>query len=92
MSRRSRKRELEVRVIGPEAWTLLRPAPDACPLCARKHESDAPHDPRSLYWGTARKIAGLPAPTWTEALAHVPAEARARWIEILATHGITVPT
>jgi hypothetical protein len=71
-------------------WTLLPPAPDACQVCAVKHLPEEPHDPQSLYWATARSLKGEPPPTWEDALEHVEPELRARWIELLAEHGVKV--
>ena len=60
--------------------TLLPPAPELCQVCAVDHEPFEPHNPQSLYWGMARQIAGHPAPTWEEALAHVKDPLRAVWV------------
>ena len=70
---------------------LLPPHPDACQVCATKHEPCEPHNAQSLYWHTARTMAGQPPPTWTDALAHVAPDMRALWVGELATYGIVVP-
>lgn len=69
---------------------LLPPAPGFCQVCAVDHAPEEPHNPQSLYWATARHMKGLPPPTWKDALAHVTPELRARWVEELAAHGVTV--
>lgn len=72
------------------AWTLMPPAPHVCQVCAVDHEPAEPHDPESFYWRTKRHIAGEPAPTWADALAHVEPELRAAWVAALAERGVTV--
>lgn len=72
-------------------WALLPPPADACQVCADRHVPWAPHNPESLYWQTARRIAGEPMPTWEEALAHVSDELYAAWREELAKRGVDVP-
>lgn len=73
------------------AWTVLPPAEGLCPTCAVDHEPGEPHNPDSLFWQTARLVAGEPAPTWTDALQHVTDPVRrALWIAALAKHGITI--
>lgn len=69
---------------------LLPPHPDACQVCARKHQPDQPHDAQSLYWHTARRLQGLPPPTWADALEHVAPEVREAWVAGLAKHGVVV--
>lgn len=69
---------------------LLPPHPDACQVCAVKHEPEQPHNPQSLYWQVARQMDGLPPPTWADALAHVTPELRAAWVTALAGHGVIV--
>lgn len=79
---------MSVRTVKP--MTLLPPAPDACQVCAVKHDPAEPHDAQSLYWAVSREIAGEPAPTWTDALEHVTGELRTTWIALLAEHGVEV--
>lgn len=69
---------------------LLPPAPTACQTCARHHDPTQPHDAQSLYWATARAMAGEPSPTWEDALAHVSDEVHEAWSAELAKRGVTV--
>lgn len=62
---------------------LLPPAEDACQVCARRHDPRQAHDPHSLYWGTAREMQGLPAPTWGDAVADLDGATRAAWTNLL---------
>lgn len=71
-------------------WTLMPAAPDACQVCAANHTPEEPHNPDSLYWQTARHIAGEDPPTWELALAHVEEPLRQGWVDELAKHGIVV--
>jgi len=57
----------------------LPPPPEACSTCAIEHEATSPHNPQSLYWQTKRRLEGLPAPTWEDALAHVTGAEREAW-------------
>lgn len=52
------------------SFTLLPPAPGACPICAEHHAEDVPHNRASLYWAVTRQRDGLPPPTWSDAVAH----------------------
>ena len=83
--------EPNVTRIPASAWTLLRPAPGLCEVCATKHEPHEPHNPDSIYWQTARHVAGEPLPTWADALAHVKDPLRQAWVEALAERGVVVP-
>lgn len=69
---------------------LLPPPPDCCQVCAVDHAPHEPHNPESLYWATARHMAGESPPTWDLALEHVADELRAAWVALLATHGVEV--
>lgn len=82
--------EVPVTHVPASAWTLLPPAPDACQVCARRHDANEPHDAQSLYWATKRAMEGKPAPTWAEALEHVEPDVRAAWVTALGEHGVTV--
>lgn len=81
---------MKTRIIGPGAWTLLPPPPDACQVCARKHAPTEPHDAHSIFWQTARRIEGLPAATWDDALAHVSDAMHRAWRAELLKRGIVV--
>lgn len=69
---------------------LLPPAADACQVCAAKHEPHEPHNAQSLYWATARAMAGEPSPTWEDALAHVEEPLRSAWVKGLRERGVEV--
>lgn len=68
--------------------TLMPPAADACPTCAREHDPAEPHDAQSLYWAMARKMAGKPEPTWREAMAHCEPQVITDWTEKLGEMGV----
>jgi hypothetical protein len=63
----------------PEGFTVLPPPPSMCHICAREHAEHEPHDALSLYWHTARKLAGAPPPTWQDALDHCPPAIQRAW-------------
>lgn len=72
------------------AWTLLPPAPGACQVCAADHAPEQPHNPDSLYWATAREIAGEGPPTWELGMAHCSADMREWWIGKLEERGVKI--
>lgn len=80
----------KVTVVPKSAWMLMPPAPDVCQVCATDHEPHEPHNPDSIYWQTAREIAGESSPTWKDALAHVEEPLRTHWTGLLAQHGVKV--
>jgi len=82
--------EPKVTVVPVSAWKLLAPNPEACQTCGAYHSPVEPHNPESLYWQTARNIAGAPAPTWVDALAHVKDPLRQAWVDALAQRGVSV--
>lgn len=79
-----------VRVMPMSAWQQLPPPADRCQVCAGDHTPEQPHNPDSLFWQTARTIAGESMPTWEEALAHVSDEVHEAWRKGLAEHDVTV--
>jgi hypothetical protein len=74
----------------PSTMQLLPPAPGACQVCAVRHAPEQPHNPDSLYWQTARHMAGEELPTWEDALAHCPPEVREAWVAALREHGVEI--
>lgn len=64
--------------------------PGTCPMCAKVHKENMPHDQRSLAY--QYKFYDLHGrwPTWADAMAHCTDEIKKLWIEALAEHGIEV--
>lgn len=58
---------------------LLPPAEGTCPICARAHEAQQPHDAQSLYYQF--RFYGVRGrwPTWADAVAHCSDVVRAHW-------------
>lgn len=63
-------------------WTVV---PRVCQECAVDHSPDLPHDPESLYYRHRFRINEALAgrqerwPTWSDAIAHCPADIKALW-------------
>lgn len=74
--------------LGP--WELLPAPPDACPECAVKHESSAPHNQQSLAYQFHFYNEHGRWPTWKDAMAHCSEPTKAAWIRELEKLGITV--
>jgi len=72
----------------PGKMMLLPPHPDACQVCARKHEPNLPHDAQSLYWAFAANMKGEPKPTWSIAMAHCTPEMKKLWTAELTRRGV----
>jgi len=66
---------------------LLPPARDACPICARKHPPEKPHDLGSIYY--MYRFYGVRGrwPTWADAIAHCSPEMQALWKQALQGRG-----
>lgn len=71
-------------------FSLLPPASDVCQQCAVKHEPWQAHNQQSMFWQYWFYNENGRWPTWADAIAHCGPEVKARWIEELAKHGITV--
>ena len=69
---------------------LLPPAPDACQVCATKHEPGQPHNAQSLYWQMAAKMKGEPPVTWKRAMAHCTPAVKKFWTAELRKAGAKV--
>jgi hypothetical protein len=61
------------------AMMLLPPPPDACPICAVKHDAQQPHNAQSLYY--LYRFYGIRGrwPTWADAVAHCDDRTRTLW-------------
>jgi hypothetical protein len=58
---------------------LLPPKPGTCPICARAHGPEEPHDGASLYYQYRFKGSHGRWPTWADALAHCAPALREAW-------------
>lgn len=68
---------------------MLMPPDDesVCPICARDHEPDQPHDAQSLYYMYRFYSSRGRWPTWADAIAHCSAEVQEHWKSTLQDHG-----
>lgn len=79
-----------MKTVTAKPMMLLPPHPDACQVCARKHEPWNPHDAQSLYWAVARKMEGKPAPTWKLAMKHCLPAVKKIWKKELRLRGVKI--
>lgn len=70
------------------AMMLKNPAPGLCPMCARKHDEDWPHDRDKLYYQYKFYDEHGHWPSWADAMAHCSDEVKDYWKEQLAVRGI----
>lgn len=66
---------------------LLPPHPDACQVCARKHDPAWPHDAQSIYYQMDFLNKNGRPPTWADAISHCPPEMQAEWKRLLTRDG-----
>lgn len=68
--------------------TLIKNVPrGTCPMCARRHNKDQPHDEKSpIYQQNFYDEYGR-YPTWSDAIAHCPPIVKKLWIEELKRRG-----
>lgn len=59
--------------------TLLPAAEGLCPICARAHEPELPHDATTLFYQTRFNMEHGRAATWTDAMEHCAPEVRIGW-------------
>jgi hypothetical protein len=71
----------------PAKMMLLPPAPGRCRICAIDHGPEAAHNAQTLFYQTRFNMRYGRAGTWADAVAHLPAELRAAWKEMLASDG-----
>lgn len=62
-----------------QPWTLLPPPPGTCPLCARSHKPEEPHDAQMLHYQYRFYFTYGRWPTWADAVAHCNDKTRAYW-------------
>ena len=67
---------------------ILPPEPGSCPLCARKHPANAPHDRDSLYYQMTFYQKNGRFPTWADAMRHCKEPVREAWLLALKWHNI----
>jgi hypothetical protein len=66
---------------------LLPPRPGACPICAREHAPEMPHDALSIYYQYRFFGSRGRWPTWADALAHCDEKMRSFWESELRRSG-----
>ena len=67
---------------------LMPPKEGLCPICARAHEPELPHDATTLYYQTRFNMEHGRAATWTDAMEHCAPEVRIGWCIQLEMMGI----
>lgn len=73
-----------------QPWTMLKPKPDVCQLCAVNHAPEMPHNQQSMFWQYDFFGKNGRWPTWVDAMAHCTPEMKEHWIRELAANGVTV--
>lgn len=70
---------------------ILPPAADGmCPECAVKHDSNLPHNQRSIFYQYKFFAEFGRWPTWKDAIAHCTDDIKTLWIEELRNAGVQV--
>ena len=69
---------------------ITAPVPGSCPVCAKVHEEQEPHDLHSLYYQNQFFKAHKRFPTWADALRHCSPMTQAVWVEKLKKEGYQV--
>lgn len=71
---------------------MLPPAKGCCLVCATRHDAKAAHNVQSMYYGMRFQDKHGRAPTWYDAVAHLPQEAQDDWIKnakiVMAEHDL----
>lgn len=73
---------------GMDEIRITAPAPGLCPVCATRHDEQAPHDRESLYYQNKFYRENHRFPTWADAMAHCDPAKKAAWTEKLKKRGI----
>jgi hypothetical protein len=60
-------------------FKMMPPRPDACQVCATKHDPRLPHNAQSMYYQYAFFAAVGRWPTWADACAHCDDAMRTAW-------------
>ena len=68
--------------------TLLPCKPDVCQECAVKHESNQPHNQKSLYYQYKFYGEHKRFPTWKDAIAHCSEPIKQAWEKELKALGV----
>lgn len=72
-------------------FNMLEKAPaGTCPECAKRHDSESPHDRNSLCYQYKFYDRYGRWPTWSDAMEHCSDEIKTLWIEELARMGIDI--
>lgn len=71
-------------------FKMLGTAPGVCPLCAKDHPADLPHNQQSLVWQYDFYGKNGVWPKWKDAMAHCSDEVKMSWIAGLAEKNIFV--
>lgn len=66
---------------------LLPPPPGTCPLCAKNHPPELPHNQQSMYWQYRFYQQVGRWPTWADAVAHCSPAMQCLWRERLEELG-----
>ena len=64
--------------------------PGTCPMCAKTHRPDVPHDKSSLIYQYKFYDENGRWPTWSDAMAHCSDEMKSFWIVELRKRGVDI--
>lgn len=74
-----------------DGWSeihIIAPTPGTCPVCATKHDPQAPHDKESLYYVSQFFRKNKRLPSWEDAMSHCTEPVKAEFRKKLAKRGI----
>lgn len=69
-------------------WSLLKPNPNVCQVCAVDHAPELPHNAQSLHYQYQFYDEHGRWPKWRDAMAHCSEEMKAHWIRELSAKGV----
>ena len=69
-------------------FTILRPKPGVCQVCAVDHPSEDPHNKESLYYQCTFHAKHNRWPTWKDAMEHCSEGTKEEWARALTDRGV----
>lgn len=70
---------------------IIAPTPGTCPICATKHDAQAPHDKESLYYVNQFYRENRRLPSWEDAMSHCAETVKAEYRAKLKKRGVFIP-
>ncbi len=77
--------------VKENSFSMLPPPPEACQICAQKHEEELPHNRDSLYYQMWFHATYGRSPTWMDASLHCTEKLRQQLIAHLKKFNVPDP-